>query len=234
MTSNANDTTSPGPLRDRTQDILMTDQHAALVVDPSTIDDDVRLAYATHRRTANRFGIGPGATIRSGTVIYDGTTIGANLATGHNVVIREDCRIGDDFSIWSNSIVDYGCTIGNGVKLHSNIYVAQFTVIEDGAFLAPGVCIANDLYPGSPESAAVMAGPVIGAGAQIGVNVTILPYVRIGAGALIGSGAVVTSDIEAGMVAVGNPARVTKAVADLVPIDQRDDVTTAITTRGIA
>lgn len=48
--------------------------------------------------------------------------------------------------------------------------------------------IANDLYPGDARSAALMAGPRIGARAQIGVNVTILPYVRIGAGALIGAG----------------------------------------------
>ena len=46
-----------------------------------------------------------------------------------------------------------------------------------------------------------MAGPSIGAGAQIGVNVTILPFVRIGAGALIGAGSVVTRDVPAAVVA---------------------------------
>jgi acetyltransferase-like isoleucine patch superfamily enzyme len=55
-------------------------------------------------------------------------------------------------------------------------------------FLAFRAMIANDLYPGDARSAALMAGPRIGARAQIGVNVTILPYVRIGAGALIGAG----------------------------------------------
>ena len=52
-----------------------------------------------------------------------------------------------------------------------------------------------------------MAGPRIGAGTQIGVNVTILPFVRIGAGALIGAGSVVTRDVPATTVAFGNPAR---------------------------
>ena len=46
--------------------------------------------------------------------------------------------------------------------------------------------IANDLYPGDERSAQLMSGPRIGAGAQIGVNVTILPYVRIGAWRLSG------------------------------------------------
>ena len=67
--------------------------------------------------------------------------------------------------------------------------------------------IANDLYPGDERSAELMAGPRIGAGAQIGVNVTILPYVRIGAGALVGAGSVVTRDVPAGTVAVGQPGR---------------------------
>ena len=120
--------------------------------------------------------LGAGARLRSGTVLYDGTTIGRRLQTGHGVVIREGCEIGDDVSVWSNSVIDYGCRIGDRVKIHCNCYVAQYTELEDDVFLAPGVTIANDLYPGDERSAQLMAGPRIGAGAQIGVNVTILPY----------------------------------------------------------
>ena len=91
--------------------------------------------------------------------------------------------IGDDVSIWSNTVVDYGCRIGDRVKIHSNCYIAQYTEIGDDAFLAPGVTIANDLYPGQAATRReLMSGPSIGAGAQIGVNVTVLPYVRIGDG----------------------------------------------------
>jgi len=159
-------------------------------------------------------------------VIYFGSRIGARFQTGHNVIVREDCRIGDDVSVWSNSVLDYGCRIGAHVKIHSNCYIAQFTEIQDGAFLAPGVTIANDLYPGQSTSAAMMSGPVIGAGAQIGVNVTILPFVRIGAGCLIGAGAVVVRDVPAGSVAFGNPATVRGSVRDLQAIETRVDAVT--------
>lgn len=189
--------------------------------DPPAIDQNVQLDYIVERYDAPPLVLGPGARIRSGSILYRGSTVGANLQTGHNVVLREECELGDDVSIWSNSVIDYGCRIGNDVKIHTNCYVAQFTVIEDGAFLAPGVSIANDLYPGSAESAEVMQGPHIEAGAQIGVGVTLLPMVRIGAGAMIGSGSVVTRDIPAGMVAVGNPARPTKPVSDLEDIQER-------------
>jgi acetyltransferase-like isoleucine patch superfamily enzyme len=171
--------------------------------------------------------LGAGARLRSGTVLYDGSTIGRRLQTGHGVVIREGCAVGDDVSVWSNSVIDYGCRIGDRVKIHCNCYVAQFTELDDDVFLAPGVTIANDLYPGDRRSARLMAGPRIGAGAQIGVNVTVLPFVRIGAGALIGAGSVVTRDIPAAVVAFGNPAVPRRATAELPAIDGRVVMDTA-------
>ena len=184
-------------------------------------DQGVLVGYPVSRTGTYPLVIGTGARLRSGTVIYDGTTIGRHLETGHGVVIREGCEIGDEVSVWSNSVIDYGCRIGDRVKIHCNCYVAQYTELEDDVFLAPGVTIANDLYPGDERSAELMAGPSIGAGAQIGVNVTILPYVRIGAGALVGAGSVVTRDVPAGTVAVGNPAVIRRAVAELPVIDER-------------
>ena len=66
-----------------------------------------------------------------------------------------------------------------------------------------------------------MAGPVIGAGAQIGANATILPYVRIGCGAIVGAGAVVTSDIPDRMIAYGNPASPVRPVPDDPQMESR-------------
>lgn len=197
------------------RDVLIGD---GLEADPSAI-----IGYQSSRTAPGELVLGEKARIRSGAVIYLGSRIGARFQTGHNVVIREDCTIDDDVSVWSNTVIDYGCRIGAHVKIHSNCYIAQFTEIRDGAFLAPGVTIANDLYPGQPTSAERMSGPFIGAGAQIGVNVTILPFVRIGAGALIGAGAVVSRDIPDGCVAFGNPASVRGRVGDLKAIETRID-----------
>jgi acetyltransferase-like isoleucine patch superfamily enzyme len=184
-------------------------------------DPDVVLGYAPARPVPERLVLGPDARLRSGTVIYQGSTIGARFETGHHVVIREQCRIGDDVSVWTGSVVDYGCQLGSSVKIHCNCYIAQFTAIGDGAFLAPGVTIANDLYPGSAASQEVMSGPWIGPGAHIGVNVTILPFVRIGAGALVGAGATVTRDLPERCVAYGNPAVPRGSVDELVGIESR-------------
>jgi acetyltransferase-like isoleucine patch superfamily enzyme len=66
-----------------------------------------------------------------------------------------------------------------------------------------------------------MSGPSIREGAQLGVNVTVLPYVVIGEGCLVGAGSVVTRDLPAGSVAFGNPATVSGRVEDLADISTR-------------
>lgn len=184
---------------------------------PHEIDEGVLVGYPTGRVIPDRrLVVGPGARLRSGTVLYEGSVIGADFQTGHNVIVREENRIGDHVAIWSNSVVDYGCVIGHRVKIHTGVYVAQFTVIEDDVFLAPGVIITNDIHPGCPESKRCMKGPTIRRGAQIGGNVTLLPYVEIGECALIGAGSVVTKNIPARAVAYGNPARVVGTIDDLI------------------
>ena len=65
--------------------------------DECEVDPGVVLGYLTGRQIDDlTLSIGPGARIRYGTVIYAGSTIGAGLQTGHNVVIREENRIGDN------------------------------------------------------------------------------------------------------------------------------------------
>jgi acetyltransferase-like isoleucine patch superfamily enzyme len=185
------------------------------------VDAGVVVGYPSGRGVTRPLQLGSSPRLRSGTVLYEGSRIGDRLETGHHVVVREECELGDEVSIWSNTVIDYGCRLGDRVRIHANCYVAQFTEIHEDAFLAPGVTLANDLYPGASDSARTMTGPVIGAGAQLGVNVTVLPSVRLGAGCLVGAGSVVTRDVPAGAVVYGSPAAVHGRVDELTPMAAR-------------
>lgn len=159
--------------------------------------------------------IGDAARIGSHTIIYEGNRIGRGLTTGHHVLIREDNEIGEDVSIGSGSVVEHHVRIGRRVRLHSNVFVPEFSVLDDECWLGPNVVLTNAKYPQSPGVKSTLRGPIIGRGAKIGANATILPGVRIGQDALVGAGAVVTHDVESYAVVAGNPARRLKSVKDL-------------------
>ena len=183
------------------------------VGDGALVDEDVILGYPSGRlKTADPLVIGPHAKIRSGSILYQSVVIGRNFETGHHVLIREENRIGDFVSVWANTVIDYGCVLGNRVKIHAQGYVAQFTVIEDDVFIAPGTVFGNDKYPVS----SVLEGPRVKRGARIGVHVTVLPGVVIGENALVGAGSVVTKDVPDGMVVAGNPARVVATAEQII------------------
>ncbi len=177
--------------------------------DNAEIDDFVLLGKPPRGRQPGELAlaIGDGCVIRSHTVIYAGNVIGARLQTGHHVVIREDNTIGDDVSIGTHSIVEHHVTIGSGVRLHSRVFVPEYSILEDGCWLGPGVIVTNARYPLSKGVKDRLVGAHVEAGAIVGAGVVLLPGVRIGARALIGAGAVVTKDVPAGAVVAGNPAR---------------------------
>lgn len=176
------------------------------------IDDDVRLGGPGTPTGSNGLEIGKSAVIRGGSSVLEGVKIGDRLEVGHNVSIGRNTAIGSDCRIGNNTIIAAGCTIGDRVQIDANCYIAASTTIEDDARIAPGVCMANDPHPGS-QTQMCSRGPTIERGAQIGMNVTILPFVTIGERSLVGAGSVVTRSVPPGLVVVGNPARVLKSVS---------------------
>lgn len=158
--------------------------------------------------------IGADSIIRPFSTIYAGVEIGNKFQCGQGVSIREGNFIADGVSVGTNTVLEYGNKIGPGVRIHTGCFLEAVTLEED-VVVAPNVVFTDDPHPRCPRYSECMGGAIVKGGARVGANATILPGVVIGENALIGAGSVVTKDIPANAVAVGNPARVIKAIEDL-------------------
>jgi len=168
--------------------------------------------------------IGEHSVLRSHSVIYAGSTIGARFQCGHGALVREDCLIGNDCSVGSGTILEFRVTMGHGVRIHSHCFVPEFTFLEDGCWLGPGVVITNAKFPQAARTKELLAGVRVGKGAKIGANATLLPGVSIGAGALVGAGSVVTRDVPPQAVVAGNPATIRGTTSELRYADTHERV----------
>jgi acetyltransferase-like isoleucine patch superfamily enzyme len=166
--------------------------------------------------------IGPAAVIRSHAVIYAGNVIGARFQVGHGALVREENRIGDDVSIGSHSVVEHHVVIADRVRIHSNAFIPEFSVLEEGAWVGPGVIFTNAAYPLSPSAKANLRGPHLLAGAKIGAGAVLLPGVTVGRNALVGAGAVIVHDVPDNAVVVGNPVRVIRDVREIAAYGENE------------
>ena len=90
------------------------------------------------------------------------------------------------------------------------VVVGETAEIGDGCTIYQGVTLGGtSLYKGAKRHPTLGRGVVVGAGAQV------LGGFTVGDGARIGSNAVVVKPVPAGATAVGNPARVIEAGADV-------------------
>ena len=71
-------------------------------------------------------------------------------------------------------------TVGHRVRIHSQAFVPEYSRLEDGCWLGPRVVLTNARYPNSPGAKDDLRGPLIGNGAVIGANATILAGVTVG------------------------------------------------------
>ena len=136
-----------------------------------------------------------------------GIRIGNGVFIGRNTILS--CKNGD-IDIDDGANVGFNCELfsASKVRIGANVLIAAY------AFVVGGDHDFSDPTKPVLEQARVSAGVSIGAGAWIGAGAKILDGVTIGERAVIGAAAVVRTDIAAGAVAVGIPARVVSGGKD--------------------
>jgi acetyltransferase-like isoleucine patch superfamily enzyme len=130
------------------------------------------------------------------------------------------CTIGDETKIGAFVEIQGGAVVGKRVKISSHTFICEGVTIEDNAFIGHGVMFINDAYPRSTNPDGSTQTPadwkcvptLIGRGASVGSNATILCGVTVGEGAIVGAGSVVTKDVAPYTIVAGNPARVLRKV----------------------
>ena len=162
--------------------------------------------------------LGAEVTVCCGAVLYAGATVGAGSIIGDQAQIREGSRVGQRAVVGRASCVDFNATVGDRVSIQTGVYVTGWAVVEDDAFLGPGVLMTNDDTMGRHPKGEPLAAPVVRRAARVGGGAVLVPGVEIGEEAFIGAGAVVTRDVGAREVVLGVPSRLVRLVdeADLI------------------
>ncbi|MGY2085752.1 sugar O-acetyltransferase [Blastococcus sp. SYSU DS0539] len=128
--------------------------------------------------------------------------------------------LGGGTTIRSDFRCDYGYRITVGAYCFVNWGAVFLDVgpiaLGDHVQLGPNVQLLTAVHPLDPAERRAgwqQAAPVtIGDNAWLGGGVIVLPGVTIGADTVVGAGSVVTADLPAGVLAVGNPARVVRSL----------------------
>ena len=142
-----------------------------------------------------RLGASDGGSIEIGR----GTEIAARctiLAEGGTIRIGDDCHLGIGTLVHAKA----------GVEIGDDALVAQYVAIRDHDH--------GTSDPALPyRSQGFVTAPVrLGRNVWLGVKVTVLKGATVGDGAVVGANAVVTGAIDAGVLAVGVPARALRRV----------------------
>ena len=117
---------------------------------------------------------------------------------------------------WAGKHVHFGRHVYANFNLtvvdDTHVYVGDYTQFGPNVVLAVA---GHPIDPALREQGYQYNLPIhIGRNCWIGAGALILPGVTIGDNTVIGAGSVVTRDIPSGVVAVGNPCRVLRAVGE--------------------
>jgi acetyltransferase-like isoleucine patch superfamily enzyme len=158
--------------------------------------------------------IGDDVLIGGYVVIHSGVRVGDGARIGDHAQIRDGAQIGPGATVGSLSSVDPDVIIGPRASVQARCYLSAGTVVEEDAFIGPGVTLANDntMDRHSPEME--LEGPLLRRACRVGAGVVICPAIEIGEEAFVAAGAVVVADVAPRGVVMGVPARPVREVPD--------------------
>jgi len=141
-------------------------------------------------------------------IVDEGCKIGKATKIWHFSHVMKGCELGENCNIGQNVVISPGVKLGRNVKVQNNVSIYTGVIWEDDVFLGPSMVFTNVINPRSAVNRKDQyLKTIVGRGASIGANATIVCGHDIGEFAFIGAGAVVTKDVKPYELVIGNPSR---------------------------
>jgi acetyltransferase-like isoleucine patch superfamily enzyme len=158
--------------------------------------------------------IGDGSVIGACTVLYTGTRIANNVLICDLSSVRESCDIAEYVVLGRGVMVQPLTRIGARSRIMDMCHLPGDMTIEEDVFFSAlvGSASENSIGRSQDEGSMSRGGPHVKRGAYVGVGASMLPGTTIGEDSVVGAGSLVTKDVPAGMLVMGVPARVVRAV----------------------
>lgn len=137
-----------------------------------------------------------------------GAEVGAGTRIWHFCHVMPGAVIGEGCTLGQNVVVMPRVRLGRNVKVQNNVSLYEGVTLEDDVFCGPSCVFTNVINPRSHVSRrAEYRTTLVGRGATIGANATILCGHTLGEYAFVAAGAVVTRDVPAYALVAGVPAQ---------------------------
>ena len=149
-----------------------------------------------------------GVTVHESAYVDQPCEIGDGTRIWHFSHVLAGTRIGRDCTIGQNVMIGPDVTVGDGCKIQNNVSIYRGVTLEDEVFCGPSCVFTNVASPRAGiDRREEFLPTIVGRGATIGANATVVCGHRIGPWAFVAAGAVVTADVAAHALVAGVPAR---------------------------
>lgn len=138
--------------------------------------------------------------------LMDLKNVNARIEPG--AIIRNHVTIKDQAVIMMGAVINIGAVIGEKTMIDMGAVIGGRAIVGNRCHIGANAVLAGVIEP--PSATPV----IIEDDVLIGANAVIVEGIHIGKSAVVGAGSVVLSDVEAGAVVAGNPARVIKSTKD--------------------
>ncbi|MDA9009084.1 acetyltransferase [Alphaproteobacteria bacterium] len=150
----------------------------------------------------------PDFFVHESSYVDDGVSIGSGSKIWHFCHVSQGSKVGKNVIMGQNTMVGPGVQIGDDCKIQNNVSIYKGVTLEQGVFCGPSCVFTNVLTPRAEvERKDEFGETIVGRGATIGANATIVCGHNLGAYSMIAAGAVVTKNVPNFALMAGLPAK---------------------------